>query len=208
MATADLRVVHSDVMPVPVLTHEGYSGRAAQTLGRRATRRSANEETQVDSQADRPLHRIREVRLEQGVSLRTAARRLGTDIRTVRAQEHPQSDLTLSQFFAWQAVLEVPIEDLLAEPGIPLSRPVMERARMIRLMKTVMSIQEMADSDAVSRFAQTLVEQLVEVMPELSEVSSWHNVGQRRSLSELGRVAECPIPDSFLGGLANGVEVD
>ena len=33
------------------------------------------------------LHRIQEVRRLQGMSLRTAARQLGTDIRSIRAQE-------------------------------------------------------------------------------------------------------------------------
>jgi len=32
------------------------------------------------------LHRIQEVRRLQGMSLRTAARQLGTDIRSIRAQ--------------------------------------------------------------------------------------------------------------------------
>ena len=35
----------------------------------------------------RTYHRIREVRLQQGVSLRTAARHLASDIRTARAQD-------------------------------------------------------------------------------------------------------------------------
>jgi hypothetical protein len=38
--------------------------------------------------------------------------------------------------------------------------------------------------------AQTLCEQLTEMMPELKEVAPWHTVGQRRSLDEMGRVAE------------------
>ena len=34
-----------------------------------------------------PLHRIRAVRLQQGVSMRTAARHTGTDVRQLRMQE-------------------------------------------------------------------------------------------------------------------------
>jgi hypothetical protein len=32
-------------------------------------------------------------------------------------------------------------------------------------------------------------------MPELKEVSPWHSVGQRRSLDEMGRIAENPLGD-------------
>jgi hypothetical protein len=33
-------------------------------------------------------------------------------------------------------------------------------------------------------------------MPELAEVSSWHTVGQRRGLEEMGRIAEQTIADT------------
>ena len=51
------------------------------------------------------------------------------------------------------------------------------------------AILESAPSGAVQRMAENLVEQLIELMPELAEVSPWHSVGQRRSLEELGRIA-------------------
>ena len=37
--------------------------------------------------------------------------------------------------------------------------------------------------------AQTLVDQLVKVMPELQGISAWHAVGKRRRLDELGIAA-------------------
>ena len=55
------------------------------------------------------LHRISEVRQEQGVSVRSAARRLGLSMQEVRAQENPTADLRLSQLHQWQQVLEVPL---------------------------------------------------------------------------------------------------
>ena len=55
MATAELSVVFSDVSP------------PSRTYG----------------QPGQPLHRIQEVRRLQGMSLRTAARQLGTDIRSM-----------------------------------------------------------------------------------------------------------------------------
>ena len=96
----------------------------------------------------------------------------------------------------------MPLADLVEETDVPLSRPVMERARLVRLMKTVMTIREMSEKPAVQRLAQTLVEQLCEVMPELQGVASWHSVGQRRTLDELGRTGERPVSTgAMLSGL-------
>jgi transcriptional regulator with XRE-family HTH domain len=153
------------------------------------------------------LHRIATVRRQQGVSLRTAARHMGTDIRTVREQESSSSDIRLSELYKWQATLDVPIEDLLVEPEMQLSRPVLERARMLRLMKTVVAIRERSESAPVQRMAQTMIDQLVEIMPELEEVNGWHSVGQRRSMYEYGRIAEQPIPDAFFGPAIYTAEV-
>jgi hypothetical protein len=44
-----------------------------------------------------------------------------------------------------------------------------------------------------------LVEQLVELMPELAHVTAWHAVGHRRSLEEYGRIAERVYPDEAFG---------
>jgi hypothetical protein len=43
-----------------------------------------------------------------------------------------------------------------------------------------------------------LIEQLIEIMPELADVSPWHSVGQRRGLDEFGRVFERRIRDDLL----------
>ena len=154
-------------------------------------------EPKSEPKPNSPLNRIAEVRREQGVSLRSAARQLGTDVTTVRQQERPDADLRLSELLKWQQALDVPLIDLLEEPVSPLSRPVMERARMIRLMKTAAAIQEQSDRSGVQRLAKMLVDQLVEIMPELAEVNAWHSVGQRRSLNECGRIVERCIRDDF-----------
>ncbi len=147
----------------------------------------------------RPMHRIGEVRLEQGVSVRSAARRLGLSMQDVRAQEDPTNDLRLSQLHLWQEVLEVPLADLLLDTAGPLSTPVDQRARMLRVMKTVKALSESTHEPPVQRLASMLITQLVEVMPELKEVSAWHSVGQRRTQDEMGRIVERTIPDSFFG---------
>jgi transcriptional regulator with XRE-family HTH domain len=173
MATAEFSVVHYDAPVVP----------ARQTAA-----------------PGSPLHRIQDVRRQQGMSLRTATRQLGLDARTIRAQEQESTDLRLSDLYRWQRALGVPISELLVEADEPLSRPVMERARMVRLMKTAAALLESAPTPAVRHMAENLVEQLNEIMPELKEVSPWHSVGQRRSLDELGRIAEQPISGRSFGG--------
>ena len=147
----------------------------------------------------KPLHRISEVRQEQGVSVRSAARRLGLSMQEVRQQENPTADLRLSQLHQWQQVLEVPLADLLLDSDGPLSTPVSQRARMLRVMKTVKARAEAAHEQPVQRLATMLISQLVELMPELQEVSAWHSVGQRRTQDEMGRIVERTIPDSFFG---------
>ena len=143
-----------------------------------------------DQQSTVKLHRIRTVRMQQEVSMRTAARRSGVDVRTLRRQEQENTDLSLSDLHRWQEALDVPIAELVEEPGAHLSKSVMERAKMVRLMKTATSIQEKSQTDSLSRLAQVMVDQLVDMMPELEGVSAWHEFGQRRSLDEYGQAAE------------------
>ena len=42
---------------------------------------------------------------------------------------------------------------------------------------------------SIQRMAQMLIEQLLEIMPELQCVTPWHAVGQRRTRTELGQAA-------------------
>ena len=145
-----------------------------------------------------PLHRLGVVRRQQGVSLRSAARQLETDVTSVKQQEEGAVDLSLSDLYRWQEILDVPVADLLIDPEGELSRPIMERAQLLRLMKTAMAILHRTQSSNIRHLAQMLVEQLTEIVPELEEVSPWHAVGQRRSLDEYGRVAERVMPASEL----------
>jgi len=155
------------------------------------------ESTPCPAQNQRPLHRVAEVRQQQGVSIRSAARRLGVTPEQVRQQEEATADMTLSQLHRWQEALEVPIGDLLVEHAAPLSSPVLDRARMLRAMKTVRAIVGDNKDPGIARLATMLENQLLEIMPELSDVSAWHSVGQRRTQDEVGRIAERPVSDSF-----------
>jgi len=169
--------------------------------------RASGSHFKVVSNEREEFHRIKEVREEQGVSVRTAARRLGVDAKTVRAEEDSETDLRLSRLYRWQEILDVPLMDLLTEPESPLSRPVLERAKLIRLMKTVMSIRDATADSPLQRLAIMMIEQLVDIMPELKEVSSWHTIGQRRSLDEVGKTAERQISTrQLLSSLASLID--
>jgi len=138
---------------------------------------------------DRPLHRLAEIRRRQGVTRRTIARRLNTDIGTIKSQEQPDADLRLSILYAWQEVLDVPVSELLVETEEPLSTPVQKRAQLVRIMKTAAAILERSQQPSIRRMAEMMVEQLCEIMPELGDVSPWHAVGRRRTQDELGQAA-------------------
>jgi hypothetical protein len=116
----------------------------------------------------------------------------------VRLQEQADCDLRLSDLQRWQEVLEVPVAELLVEGDGQLSGPVLERSRMVKLMKTAAAIRERSAGTAVCRMVEMLVEQILEIMPELADVTPWHTVGQRRTLDDLGRTARATVPDEIL----------
>jgi len=150
----------------------------------------------------RKLHRIGDVRLQQGTSLRSLSRKLNMSVQDIREQEGGTADLRISELLKWQEVLEVPLADLLIDSEGPLSDPVCERARMLRIMKTAKAIREGAQNRSIVRLASMLIDQLVEIMPELTDVGAWQTVGQRRSQDELGRIVERSIPDNFFNDAA------
>lgn len=141
------------------------------------------------------------VRRLQGVSRRMMARRLNVEIEQVRQQESETADLPLSVLYAWQKALDVPISELLNEASDSLASPVLERSRLVRLMKTVLAVREHSRQESIQRMAQTMCNQLVEIMPELANVGPWQTVGKRRQRSELGMAAQRRLADTlFLQG--------
>lgn len=142
------------------------------------------------SAGERSLHRLSAVRRLQGITRRTVARHLDIDVAQVKLQERETSDMPLSTLYQWQKVLDVPISELLVEADDPLSTPVLKRAQLVRLMKTVLAIMEECKQQRVRRMAQTMIDQLVEIMPELEGVTPWHAVGKRRRRDDYGVAAE------------------
>lgn len=157
----------------------------------------AEQRTSASSGEPRKLQQLGNARRRQGLSVRCVAQRLQKTAAEVRAQENEHADLMLSELYRWQEILEVPLEELLLGPEDKLSPRVMTRARMLRIMKTARSIRNQARSEPQRHLARLLISQLLEMMPELKEVSAWPAVGHRRTTDEVGRIAENPLPENW-----------
>jgi len=151
-----------------------------------------------------PLHRAEEVMQQEKVTVRTVARRMKVSADQVNSELDPRRDLRLSELYRWQAALKVPIAELLSHPGTGLSESIQLRAKLLKMMKTVRSIQEKSEDEAIDRLAARLASQLMDLMPELKEVAPWPIVGKRRSLDELGAITERVMPDSMFGTNPHG----
>ncbi|REJ65991.1 MAG: hypothetical protein DWQ31_16075 [Planctomycetota bacterium] len=115
----------------------------------------------------------------------------------VREQQDENYDLTLSELFRWQELLNVPVAELLVDCDVPLSTPVMKRAQLVKLMKTAVTIKENTRERSTQRMVRMLIEQLVELMPELAEVGPWHGNGSRRSTAEFGQAARRQLSEDM-----------
>ena len=92
----------------------------------------------------------------------------------------------------------MPITDLLVEPkDNELSSPVDKRARMVRIMKSARSLEEMVSDEQTQRMVARLLEQILEIMPELATVSPWNLIGERRTEDDLGIAAMRSFPDDM-----------
>jgi transcriptional regulator with XRE-family HTH domain len=146
-----------------------------------------------------PLHRLCEARRQERISRRNVACHLGITVEDVRRQECATTDLPLSVLHKWAKVLGLPVAELVEEPDDSLSTPLVNRARLVRVMKTAMAILERNGAPQTKRLAQNMVDQLREIMPELRGVSAWHSVGKRRRRDELGMAAERGLSDEVFG---------
>ena len=158
------------------------------------------QEDSEDEELPMKFHRAREVRLQQGVSVRSMARRLNLDARSYKRLEDPSTDLSLSELMMIQKALDVPLVDLLVDRN-SLSRPVEERAKLVKTMKTAVALRETKSTPRVERMARMLCEQLVDLMPELQEVSGWPKFGARRGENALGKALCQPIDMSQIRSL-------
>ena len=111
-------------------------------------------------------HYIAEVLKNQGISIALCAKRLGVTQEEVLRQLNPFSNLTLNQLFSWSEVLDVPLPELLPFDA-STSDPIRNRALLLRIMKTARQIQSLSAHTSVQYAAETLVVQLLELVPEI-----------------------------------------
>jgi transcriptional regulator with XRE-family HTH domain len=161
----------------------------------RPKRKSVSEST---NGRRRQFHRIQSVREREGISLRTVSRRTKAPVSELEAQEREDVDIRLSDLYRWQKGLNVPLPELLMEPDAPFADPIRNRACLVRVAKTANTLLANSPTDSVRDLAQTIVNQLSEIMPELKEVRSWHDQGKRRTRDDVGRIALCPVPEEWL----------
>ncbi|MEZ6089327.1 MAG: helix-turn-helix domain-containing protein [Pirellulaceae bacterium] len=147
------------------------------------------------SSTNRPasFHRIRTVREQQGVTIRTISRRTGVAMRDLRQEEKPTTDVSVSVLQRWAEALGVPLSELLVEPDMRLSQSIAHRAKLVRVMKTVLSLIEHGGDERTKRLSENLRGQMLDLMPELKEVTSWPSFGTRRPQDEMGRIGQEPI---------------
>ena len=143
-----------------------------------------------------PLHRLREIRNQQDISIRSLSRRMNVTASEVRMQEDPHFDLRLSALYQWQQALGVPASELLVEPGDGLSAPIQLRARLLRMMKTIATILDQPQSDRTTHLIANLKNDILEVMPEVEGVDRWHGSSSDRS-GDIAAAVLRQIDDAF-----------
>ncbi|MFN6400247.1 MAG: hypothetical protein ACK449_10150 [Planctomycetota bacterium] len=124
-------------------------------------------------------------------------------MRELRDQEQPQSNLTLRDLHIWKDALEVPLELLLVDSDMSVPQSIRSRALLIRIMKTVMSLRALVMNRRLIILLDTLRQQLVELMPELSHIGSWPMYGSQRNPDDYGRIAEEPVTINHLAFLGD-----
>jgi hypothetical protein len=75
---------------------------------------------------------------------------------------------------------------------------------MVKLMKTAAAIRERTEGQPVGRMVTMLIEQILEIMPELSDVTPWHTVGQRRTLNDIGRAGQTVVSEEVFRAAPGG----
>ena len=145
------------------------------------------------------LHRLADARRQEHISRYNVAHRLGITVQDVRRLECKTTDLPLSVLHQWANVLGLPVAELVEEPNDSLSTPLLHRARLVRVMKTTMAILQRSGDPRTRRLAQTMVDQLIEIMPELRGTKV--RAGNKRCrLDELGIAAERRLSEkTFMG---------
>ncbi len=130
------------------------------------------------SAASMALHRVGAVRSAKGLSHHELARRLGTTVEKVRLQEEA-ADLSISTLTAWAAALGVSITDLVVEPEEWLQETQLAKPQAERLLQLAARLRDQSRRRSIQRLAQTFVDQLKEIQPELAAAAGGNGNGRR-----------------------------
>ena len=136
-------------------------------------------------------HRVRTVREQEEVSLNALARRTKIKESLIEQLDDEGYDMPLSMLYRLAEGLRVPIAELLlgGQDGT-ISEPIRQRACLLRIARTAHTILAKSKHKATRNLAQTLVDQLVDLMPELADAGTWPEVGKRRSPTDVPRMEE------------------
>lgn len=156
-----------------------------------STRDAASPDDVRASSHERQLkrHYLKEAFQAQGMSLAYCARKMGISVEEALRQMDPDYNLTLSQMFAWSEALDVPLPELLPFDS-RTSDPIRNRGLLLRIVKTARTIQNLSHNTPVQYAAQTLVDQLIELIPEYASVEPWPTVGKSRAAKSEGVVSK------------------
>ena len=137
------------------------------------------------------IHRIREVRQKQGVQLRMVERHLGLTRSDAREIEHPEHDLRVSELVKFAVLLNVPVGELLIDAEC--DEIIKMRGLVLRLCRIANTLLERAPNQDVRILAESIRNQIIEVMPQVDDQHGLLSVGSLRTGDEMGRIAEHPI---------------
>ena len=148
----------------------------------------------------RPWNCVRTVRQREEVSLNALARRTRLKESELERLEDENCDLPVSMLYRLAEGLRVPVEELLPGQKSTISEPIRQRASLLRIARTAHTILAKSKHKTTRHLAQTLVDQLTALMPELSEAGTWPEVGKWRSPTDVPRMEEqlySAFPSSF-----------
>jgi transcriptional regulator with XRE-family HTH domain len=151
-----------------------------------------------DDRSQPQLHRIQQICTQQDISIRSLGKRMNLTASEVRRQQEPSCDLRLSSLYRWQRALNVPAAELLMESGDGLSAPIHLRARLLRMMKTIVTILAEPQPDRTANLIQNLKTDILAVMPEVENVDRWHGSGCGRGEHDLAAAVLRQIDDALL----------
>ncbi|MDZ4780815.1 MAG: hypothetical protein SGJ19_11225 [Planctomycetia bacterium] len=131
----------------------------------------------------RTFHHIRETRIRERISLRTAAKRLGLTTAEAGRHEAPERDLLLSEVHAWSEALRVPPNELAFGVSDDQDAEVAARAGMVKIARLLHRLQTRVPHCGLRKRAAAMLNEIIEAMPEVQALSeSWTQ--KRRTRAE------------------------